>query len=236
MAEVLVPKWGSSMTEATVVRWHKAVGDTVEAGEPLVDLETDKVEATVDAPPPASSPRSMARRTTCCRSGHSSPSSKRADDDGEVRRQDDGGHGRWLGHRQGDGDPAGGRRRGVAVWDLDASSARATAESLDGIACGCNVNDPGSVVEAARHRGAVRRRERPRERGGIFIVEGSVESCSIEDWDRVLGVNLRGVFLVSKALLPAIRRTAGSIVNIRRSTGSGATSMRRPTTLRRVPS
>ena len=50
MAEVLVPKWGSSMTEATVVRWHKAVGDTVEAGEPLVDLETDKVEATVDAP------------------------------------------------------------------------------------------------------------------------------------------------------------------------------------------
>ena len=50
MAEVLVPKWGSSMTEATVVRWHKAVGDVVAAGEPLVDLETDKVEATVDAP------------------------------------------------------------------------------------------------------------------------------------------------------------------------------------------
>jgi pyruvate/2-oxoglutarate dehydrogenase complex dihydrolipoamide acyltransferase (E2) component len=48
--EVLVPKWGASMTEATVVRWHKAVGDTVEAGEPLVDLETDKIEATVDAP------------------------------------------------------------------------------------------------------------------------------------------------------------------------------------------
>lgn len=50
MAEVLVPKWGSSMTEATVVRWHKVVGDVVAAGEPLVDLETDKVEATVEAP------------------------------------------------------------------------------------------------------------------------------------------------------------------------------------------
>ena len=50
MAEVLVPKWGSSMTEATVVRWHKSVGDAVALGEPLVDLETDKVEATVDAP------------------------------------------------------------------------------------------------------------------------------------------------------------------------------------------
>ena len=48
-AEVLVPKWGSSMTEATIVRWHKSVGDAVSLGEPLVDLETDKVEATVDA-------------------------------------------------------------------------------------------------------------------------------------------------------------------------------------------
>ena len=103
----------------------------------------------------------------------------------------------------------------VAVWDLDAGSARATAESLGGVACGCNVNDPGSVVDAARETeaqlgdvsGLV-------NAAGIFIVEGSVESCSIEDWDRVLGVNLRGVFLVSKALLPAIRRTAGSIVNI----------------------
>jgi len=38
------------MTEATVVRWHKTVGDVVTAGEPLVDLETDKVEATVEAP------------------------------------------------------------------------------------------------------------------------------------------------------------------------------------------
>lgn len=50
MTEVLVPKWGSSMTEATVVHWHKSVGDHVELGEPLVDLETDKIEATVDAP------------------------------------------------------------------------------------------------------------------------------------------------------------------------------------------
>lgn len=47
MAEVLVPKWGTSMTEATVIRWHKQVGDRVAEGDELVDLETDKVEATV---------------------------------------------------------------------------------------------------------------------------------------------------------------------------------------------
>ena len=49
---------------------------------------------------------------------------------------------------------------------------------------------------------------------GIFIVEGGVEECTVDDWDRVLGVNLRGAFLVSKSLLPAIRRTRGSIINI----------------------
>jgi 2-oxoglutarate dehydrogenase E2 component (dihydrolipoamide succinyltransferase) len=47
---VLLPKWGMNMVEATVVEWLKAVGDSVEVGEPLVSVETDKVEATVDAP------------------------------------------------------------------------------------------------------------------------------------------------------------------------------------------
>jgi pyruvate/2-oxoglutarate dehydrogenase complex dihydrolipoamide acyltransferase (E2) component len=48
--EVRVPKWGSTMTEATIVRWHRSVGDTVIEGQQLLDLETDKIEATVDAP------------------------------------------------------------------------------------------------------------------------------------------------------------------------------------------
>lgn len=50
LVPVLLPKWGMNMVEATVVEWLKAVGDRVEAGEPLVGVETDKVEATVDAP------------------------------------------------------------------------------------------------------------------------------------------------------------------------------------------
>ena len=51
MAEpVVLPKWGMNMVEATVVEWLKAVGDRVEQGEPLVNVETDKVEATVEAP------------------------------------------------------------------------------------------------------------------------------------------------------------------------------------------
>ena len=51
MAEpVLLPKWGMNMVEATVVEWLKAIGDRVEEGEPLVNVETDKVEAVVEAP------------------------------------------------------------------------------------------------------------------------------------------------------------------------------------------
>jgi pyruvate/2-oxoglutarate dehydrogenase complex dihydrolipoamide acyltransferase (E2) component len=47
---VILPKWGMNMVEATVVEWLKAVGDRVDEGEAIVSVETDKVEATVEAP------------------------------------------------------------------------------------------------------------------------------------------------------------------------------------------
>ncbi len=48
--EIVVPELGESVTEATVAQWFKAVGDTVSADEPLVELETDKVTLEVPAP------------------------------------------------------------------------------------------------------------------------------------------------------------------------------------------
>ncbi len=51
MAEqIIVPTLGESVVEATVARWMKAVGDTVTADEPLVELETEKVTMEVNAP------------------------------------------------------------------------------------------------------------------------------------------------------------------------------------------
>src|SRR5918998_5628183 len=47
--EIRVPPLGESVTEATVASWLKGVGDVVEAGEPLVELETDKVNVDVAA-------------------------------------------------------------------------------------------------------------------------------------------------------------------------------------------
>ena len=48
--EIRVPTLGESVTEATVSRWLKAQGDKVNADEPLVELETDKVSVEVPAP------------------------------------------------------------------------------------------------------------------------------------------------------------------------------------------
>ncbi|MBO6559901.1 MAG: 2-oxoglutarate dehydrogenase complex dihydrolipoyllysine-residue succinyltransferase [Nisaea sp.] len=48
--EIKVPVLGESVSEATVARWMKAVGDAVAADEPLVELETDKVTLEVPAP------------------------------------------------------------------------------------------------------------------------------------------------------------------------------------------
>ena len=49
--QILVPTLGESVTEATVAKWFKAVGEAVKADETLVELETDKV--TVEVPAPA---------------------------------------------------------------------------------------------------------------------------------------------------------------------------------------
>jgi 2-oxoglutarate dehydrogenase E2 component (dihydrolipoamide succinyltransferase) len=50
--EIRVPVLGESIVEATVGQWFKKAGDAVNAAEPLVELETDKV--TVEVPAPAS--------------------------------------------------------------------------------------------------------------------------------------------------------------------------------------
>jgi 2-oxoglutarate dehydrogenase E2 component (dihydrolipoamide succinyltransferase) len=49
-SEIKVPTLGESVTEATVARWLKKVGDSVAMDDPLVELETDKVTLEVNAP------------------------------------------------------------------------------------------------------------------------------------------------------------------------------------------
>ena len=48
--EVVMPKMGESVMEGTVLEWKKAVGDTVEADETLLEISTDKVDSEVPSP------------------------------------------------------------------------------------------------------------------------------------------------------------------------------------------
>ncbi len=48
--EVTLPALGESVTEGTVTRWLKSVGDTVEVDEPLLEVSTDKVDTEIPSP------------------------------------------------------------------------------------------------------------------------------------------------------------------------------------------
>src|SRR5690606_6496599 len=49
-AEVVMPQMGESITEGTVSKWLKAVGDKIEKDEALLEISTDKVDAEVPSP------------------------------------------------------------------------------------------------------------------------------------------------------------------------------------------
>ena len=44
-----MPKLSDTMTEGTVIKWHKQVGDSVEVGDVLAEIETDKATMEMEA-------------------------------------------------------------------------------------------------------------------------------------------------------------------------------------------
>ena len=56
--DVSMPQLGETVTEGTITRWLKQVGDRVEADEPLFEVSTDKVDSEVPSPTAGCSPRS----------------------------------------------------------------------------------------------------------------------------------------------------------------------------------
>ena len=57
----MLPKWGMSMQEGTITEWYVEVGDEVLEGDVIAEVETEKVNGEVEAPPTAGSPRSPSR-------------------------------------------------------------------------------------------------------------------------------------------------------------------------------
>src|SRR5690349_445933 len=50
MVDVTMPQLGETVTEGTITRWFKQVGEHVDADEPLFEVSTDKVDSEVPAP------------------------------------------------------------------------------------------------------------------------------------------------------------------------------------------
>lgn len=108
----------------------------------------------------------------------------------------------------------------VACLDLDAEAAERVSQALrasgaESIALPCDVSDARAVAESVeiivQHYG---RLDVVVNSAGIDYTV-SVDEMTVEQWDRVIAVNLRGPFLVSKAALPVMKRQGGGhIVNI----------------------
>ena len=49
-AEITMPKLGLTMESGTIVRWLKAAGERIAAGDPLLEVSTDKINYEVESP------------------------------------------------------------------------------------------------------------------------------------------------------------------------------------------
>ncbi|MFN7823532.1 MAG: biotin/lipoyl-containing protein, partial [Bacteroidota bacterium] len=47
LVDLIMPKLGESIMEATILKWHKQVGDKVSLDETVLDIATDKVDSEV---------------------------------------------------------------------------------------------------------------------------------------------------------------------------------------------
>jgi 3-oxoacyl-[acyl-carrier protein] reductase len=125
----------------------------------------------------------------------------------------------------------------VAVVDLDGEGAARTAAELRALgasaeAFACDVGSAQAVAETAaaaeRALGSVDVLANVAGIGDTASREG-LEAITEERWDRVLAVNLRGPFLLCRALLPAmVRQSRGAIVNVSSLAGRSKSAMGGP--------
>jgi NAD(P)-dependent dehydrogenase (short-subunit alcohol dehydrogenase family) len=104
----------------------------------------------------------------------------------------------------------------VVCLDLDGDAAARTASDLaDALPLACDVADPAAVVAAIAT--VSERFERIDIAVNCAAIDYTlpIEELTVEQWDRVLDVNLRGPFLLARAVWPIMRRQrAGQIFNV----------------------
>ncbi len=106
----------------------------------------------------------------------------------------------------------------VAMFDIDNSALARSCEELAPL--GSVLPLHGDVAREADAQGAVERTLAWRGRLDVLVNNAGIDlygiapEFSLSDWERQIGVNLTGAFLLSKHAIPALRATRGAIVNI----------------------
>jgi len=105
----------------------------------------------------------------------------------------------------------------VAIVDVDAEALAEARATLDGVqALTCDVSDEAAVVRAVEDAAtAFGRLDALVNNAGITgAASGPLEELTLAEWNRRIGTNLTGVFLMAKHCLRYLRATRGAIVNV----------------------
>jgi len=104
----------------------------------------------------------------------------------------------------------------VAIADIDLDQARKTAAEIGpaALAVQCDVSD-GPSVEHAVLAALARfgRIDGVHNNAGIAMPSKQLDATSETEWDRLLAVNLKSVFWTTRAALPALKESRGTILN-----------------------
>jgi NAD(P)-dependent dehydrogenase (short-subunit alcohol dehydrogenase family) len=104
----------------------------------------------------------------------------------------------------------------VAIADIDLAQARKTAAEIGdaAMAIACDVSDAASV-ELAMATAIERfgRIDALHNNAGLSTPSKTLEETSEAEWDRIMSVNLKGVFWTTRAALPALKLSKGAILN-----------------------
>ena len=103
----------------------------------------------------------------------------------------------------------------VAVADIDASTARATAAEIGALGLEMDVSAKASVLAGtSRVLDEFGQLDILVNNAG-YLVYTTFESCSEENWDRIVDVNMKGPFLCAQAVIPHMKaRRQGAIINM----------------------
>ena len=104
----------------------------------------------------------------------------------------------------------------VVIWDFDTDLAQASASELGATALHCDVSDWDSVQAAAQQtENQLGRIDILVNSAGVAGANAVVEEYPIEEWNKIMSVNLNGTFHTNRAVIAGMKqRGYGRIVNI----------------------